>query len=228
LTFSEIAPLISGLAWTITYVSLTYRGFKDKTPGMPLAALALNFTWEITFSLVYPPASSVILVVINTIWMILDVLIVIATLKYGPKVYHEGFGINKKTFYIMFLLGLLFSFGIMLLGTKFFIDLPLFNHSAFEVGKVIAKIQNMVMSILFLVQFYQRKKEANPIKGQSFTIAWTKWIGTPLTVGLLGVITDPTGFMAVIVGLTFICDTWYMVVIYRELYSLGINPWKRL
>jgi len=228
LTFAEISPLISGLAWTITYIGLAYRGFKDKTPGMPLAALALNFTWEITFSLIYPPASSVILVVINTIWMILDILIVIAMLKYGFENYHKGFGINKQTFYLMFFLGFLFSFGIMLLGTKYFIGLPQFNNNAFEVGKVIAKIQNMVMSILFVVQFYQRKKEANPIKGQSFTIAWTKWVGTPLTVGLLGVITDPTGFMAVIVGLTFICDTWYMVAIYHELRTLGINPWKRL
>ncbi|HIW72545.1 MAG TPA: hypothetical protein H9875_07975 [Candidatus Levilactobacillus faecigallinarum] len=228
MNFSEISPLISGMAWTITYLGLTYRGFKDKTPGMPLAALALNFAWEITFSLIYPPESSIMLVIINVIWMILDTLIVINMLKYGPATYNRQFGIGKITFYVMFLLGILFSFGIMLIGPKYFIDLPQVGHDTFNVGKVIALIQNMVMSILFLVQFYQRKKEGSSIGGQSFIIAGTKWIGTPLTVGLLAILTDPTGFMIVIVGLTFICDTWYMFTIYHELQTQGINPWKRL
>ena len=37
--------VLSGIAWTITYVALVYRGFKDRTYGMPLAALALNISW---------------------------------------------------------------------------------------------------------------------------------------------------------------------------------------
>ncbi|WP_156093520.1 hypothetical protein [Lactiplantibacillus fabifermentans] len=135
---------------------------------------------------------------------------------------------TKTTFYMMFLLGILFSFGIMIIGPSYFIELPQIDHDTFNVGKVIALIQNMVMSILFLVQFYQRKNEGTSIAGQSFIIAFTKWIGTPLTVGLLAILTDPTGFMIVIVGLIFICDTWYMLAIYNELKSQGINPLKRL
>ncbi|GEO68192.1 transmembrane-type terpene cyclase [Levilactobacillus acidifarinae] len=228
MNFLENAPLISGLAWTIAYIGLAYRGFKDKTPGMPLGALVLNFAWEVIFSLIYPPKSILALVVINTVWMILDVLIVITMLKYGPQVYQKGFGINRVIFYVMFFLGILASFGIMLLGAKYFIGLPQVAHNTFSVGKLIAIVQNMVMSILFLVQFYQRKNEGNPIKGQSFTIACAKWIGTPLTVGIVTVVSDPTGFMAIIYALTFICDTWYLVAIYRELQSKGLNPWKRL
>ncbi|MCT4451732.1 hypothetical protein EQK26_15215 (plasmid) [Lactiplantibacillus plantarum] len=116
----------------------------------------------------------------------------------------------------------------MIIGPSYFIELPQVDHDTFNVGKVIALIQNMVMSILFLVQFYQRKNEGTSIAGQSFIIAFTKWIGTPLTVGLLAILTDPTGFMIVIVGLIFICDTWYMLAIYNELKSQGINPLKRL
>lgn len=94
---------------------------------------------------------------------------------------------------------------------------------------IIIKITNFFQfTILFLVQFYQRKNEGTSIAGQSFIIAFTKWIGTPLTVGLLAILTDPTGFMIVIVGLIFICDTWYMLAIYNELKSQGINPLKRL
>ena len=53
----DVLPVISGICWTIVYAFLAYRSFKDKSYGMPLAALALNFTWEFTFSFIYPPAS---------------------------------------------------------------------------------------------------------------------------------------------------------------------------
>jgi hypothetical protein len=41
-TFGLILVGISGLAWTVVYLFLIRAGFKDKTYGMPLFALALN------------------------------------------------------------------------------------------------------------------------------------------------------------------------------------------
>ncbi|CAJ1178169.1 hypothetical protein CPR19088_GLDEOEPO_01229 [Companilactobacillus paralimentarius] len=226
--FNTLAPLISGIAWTITYFGIVYRIFKDKTPGMPVAALCLNFAWEITYSVIYPPASSITLIIINVIWMIFDALIVVGTLLYGPKDYKQRFGINRPIFYFMFIIGIVASFGIMLLGPNFFGSMTIFHHDSFEVAKFIALIQNLVMSILFVSQFYSRKRFDNPIAGQSFMVAAAKWLGTPLTVGLLQAVADPTGFMSVIVGLTLICDTWYMLVLYREIKAQGLSPFKRI
>jgi len=228
MNFTTFAPLASGVAWTITYLAIVYRIFKDKMPGMPLAALCLNFAWEITYSVIYPPASSVILNIINAVWMVLDVLIVIGTLLYGSKDFQQRFGINRNIFYTIFAIGIIASFGIMLSGPSFFDSMTIFHHDSFEIAKFIALVQNLVMSILFVSQFYSRKRVSNPIAGQSFIIAFFKWVGTPMTVGLLQTMSDPTGFIGVIVGLTFVCDTWYMIVIYQEIKSQKLSPLKRI
>ena len=41
-----ILQMISGISWTLVYLILIIRGFKDKTYGMPFYALALNFIIE--------------------------------------------------------------------------------------------------------------------------------------------------------------------------------------
>lgn len=41
--FATVIVLLSGIFWTITYIALVYRGFKDKSYGMPLAALAAEY-----------------------------------------------------------------------------------------------------------------------------------------------------------------------------------------
>lgn len=33
---------ISGICWTIVYIALVYRSFRDKSYGMPIAALAMT------------------------------------------------------------------------------------------------------------------------------------------------------------------------------------------
>jgi hypothetical protein len=38
--------LLSGLCWSIVYIQVIRKGFKDKTYGMPLFALSLNVAWE--------------------------------------------------------------------------------------------------------------------------------------------------------------------------------------
>lgn len=49
MNLQSTAGLLSGIAWTITYIALVYRGFKDKWYGMPMPAMALNIAWELTF-----------------------------------------------------------------------------------------------------------------------------------------------------------------------------------
>ncbi len=40
----------SGLFWTVTYLLIIRRGFRDQTYGMPLVALCANLAWEFIFS----------------------------------------------------------------------------------------------------------------------------------------------------------------------------------
>lgn len=227
--FTNFTVVASGIAWTITYVALVYRGFKDRSYGMPLAALALNFAWEITYSLIYPPHSmGTAAVVINTLWMICDAGIVATFFLYGTKYFERHYQLSKAEFYVLSIVGFVASFAIMIKGGTFFKDfVPYFKGDTFESAKFIAFIQNAVMSILFVAMYYQRRTS----EGQSFTIAWSKWLGTSMTVGLsyLGVEhADNWHFVGIFVAICFVFDLWYMALIYRQLRREGINPWTRL
>ncbi|MDD2971177.1 MAG: hypothetical protein PHE02_03465 [Lachnospiraceae bacterium] len=226
-----LSALISGICWTVTYFCLVYRGFKDKSYGMPMVALALNFAWEVTFSFIFPPSNSgIALTIINIIWCLLDMGIVITLLKNGYQYFKEEYTFSQNIFYIFFALALLLSFGIMITGATFFAPFDYFLGDTFESAKFIAMIQNAVMSILFVRMFYARKKNGHPIEGQSFYVALTKMIGTSFTVGLTSITDHPDNwkFIAVVEVTCIIFDIWYTIVIWRELKSNHINPLKRL
>lgn len=227
--FATAMVLLSGIFWTITYVALVYRGFKDKSYGMPLAALALNIAWEITYSIIYPPHSGGMTAsVINTIWMICDTGIAATFLLYGFKYFEKKYQLSRAQFYALSLLGFLSSLAIMIVGGPFFKDfLPFFKGDLFESAKFIAIIQNAVMSILFVIMFLERRS----CEGQSFTIAWSKWLGTSMTVGISYLTVDHPDnwhFMSIFVAICFIFDIWYMVLIFQQLRKEQLNPWTRL
>lgn len=223
--------ILSGLAWTITYIALVYRGFKDKSYGMPLAALALNFTWELVYSFIYPPhAYGIMTTVINSVWFICDIGILMTLLIYGYKYFKEQYQLKKATFYWMITVGFTICLLMMLVGGPFFAEFTYFNNDYFESAKFIAFIQNAIMSILFVCFFYSRKAHNHPIEGQSFTIAWSKLIGTSLTVGISYSMAHPNNwyFIGIFIATSFIFDVWYAVLIFKELKANKINPFTRL
>lgn len=227
--FVAMTILLSGIAWTITYIALVYRGLKDKSYGMPLVALALNFSWEVTYSLIYPPhTGGLMTMVINTLWMLCDIGIVATLFLYGFKYFEKKYLLSKTQFYVLSVMAFASCFAIMIVGGPFFKDfLPYFKGELFESAKFIALIQNAVMSILFVVMFLERRSS----EGQSFTIAWTKWIGTSMTVGVSYLAVEHREnwhFVGIFVALCFVFDVWYMVLIYQQLRREGINPWTRL
>lgn len=226
-----LASLISGICWTLVYFCTVFRGIKDKSYGMPLVALALNFTWEFTFSFIYPPSdSSIVLTIINTVWCIFDAGIVYTFLRNGYKYFDESYGIKKPAFYAIAFLAFFLSFGIMYQGATFFADLPYFKRETFEVGKFIAMFQNAVMSCLFVNMFYTRKKAGHPAEGLSLYAAIFKIIGTSLTVGITQITSHPGNWQMISIAeiTCFIFDIWYIILVWKELKEQGVNPWKRV
>ena len=94
-----------------------------------------------------------------------------------------------------------------------------------QLRKLIAFGQNAIMSISFLAMFFLR----GSTDGQSFTIAWAKWIGTSVTGGVIYLVTRGTegAFVATFIVTVFVCDLVYMGLIYRALRRQGLNPWTR-
>lgn len=223
-----MSGIISGLCWSIAYSSLIYRGFKDKTCGMPLVALSLNFSWETVFSFIYRTEDTA-LNIVNPIWFILDLIILITYFLYSYKYLKHGYGISTLSWIFISLCAFITSFSIMVLGKPFFIPLNYFNGSIYEVAIFIAYIQNAIMSLLFVNMFYTRKKSGYPIEGQSFYIALPKFIGSSLSVGISYIILHPGKwyFVGIFIILMFIFDFWYCILIWKELRENNINPFKR-
>ncbi len=208
--FTEIM-MVGGLFWSATYVLIIRRGFKDKTFGMPMAALCANISWEAIFAFVTPHGAPQLYV--NYVWFGLDAVIVMQFLKYGRK---EFPSISRWQFYVVFALGLSVAVP-MILTVNYEMDDSAGAYAAFG--------QNLMMSVLFVTMMMNRKG----IEGQSFYIALFKMIGTGLS-SLAFYQFRPSTQDSVLLPLLFVSifafDLIYTVAIYRKCREYGI-PLKR-
>ncbi|VVB88452.1 Uncharacterised protein [uncultured archaeon] len=204
--------IIGGLFWSITYLLIIRRGFKDKTYGMPLAALCANISWEAIFSFIFPHSPPQLY--INYIWFVIDVVIVLQFLYYGKS---EFTRLTNKKFYAMFLLALTTAFFLVFSITREFNDWQ---------GAYAAFGQNLMMSVLFIVMLFSRDN----LRGQSIYIALFKMSGTgisslafylyqPISQGVL----LPFLFVSI-----FIYDFIYVILVYQKYRESNIPFWSRL
>ena len=148
-----LATSASGLAWTVVYVALVYRGIKDKSYGMPLVPLALNFAWELVFSLVYPPSATGLAgTIVNAIWMICDLGIIGTYFLYSYPYFYRQYQLSKSAWLTYSILAFTVAFGIMLTGGPFFGQFNrYFRGDIFQGAIFIAYVQNLVISVCFLL-----------------------------------------------------------------------------
>lgn len=83
ITVSTVILGFGGLGYTLAYILMTRQSLRDRTYAMPLFSLALNFGWEIVFSTYV--AESLLEKATFWIWMILDLGLIYAVLKYGKN-----------------------------------------------------------------------------------------------------------------------------------------------
>ncbi len=208
--FTEIM-MIGGLFWSATYILIIRRGFKDKTFGMPMAALCANISWEAIFAFLSPHDAPQLYV--NYIWFSLDAVIVMQFLKYGKK---EFPSIPTWQFFAVFALGISIAIP-MILSVNFELEDNIGAYTAFG--------QNLMMSILFVTMLINRKG----IGGQSFYIALFKMIGTGLSslaFYLYRPIAQDSILLQFLFVSIFIFDLIYTIGIYRKCKNSEI-PLKR-
>lgn len=206
---SLFLTLVSGIAWTIVYISCIRTGFKQKTYCMPLFALGLNFAWEVIYSadevigIIGNPSLFSVQTIVNIIWASLDAVIVYTYFKYGKKYFPE----TAKKYFVPFSI-LTFATCVVLQLAYFFEfkGIPAAQYSAF--------VQNAAMSILFLIMLYRR----GSTEGQTLTIAVAKWIGTLAPALLMGVV---QGFNIYIVLTGIVCSVFDLI------YIVALSNWKK-
>jgi len=193
--------IVSGACWTLVYLSLIYRGFKDKTYGMPLFALGLNFAWEVLYSVdglfIHKASMLPAQNVANIIWACFDILIVVTFFRYGKKYFPET---GKKYFV---------PFGILAILTCIALQLAFYLHfdNGIQASQYSAFAQNAAMSIMFLYMLFQRKGT----EGQSFTVAIAKCLGT-LAPTILGGFIESTNIYIILTGMVcLVFDIIYII-----------------
>ena len=174
--FGNILVIISGIAWTIVYIELIRKGFKDKACGMPLFALTLNFAWEVIYALdgLFISKSFILpQTIANVVWAFFDIFILVTWFMYGKKYMSK----NAKKYFI--------SYTILALIVGFVMQIAFYvSCNTKEIASIYsAYAQNVAMSIMFVITLFRRGNT----KGVSLIAAISKCIGT-LTPTIYGAI----------------------------------------
>ena len=217
--------IASGIFWSLTYIVIIRRGFKDNTYGMPIAAVSANVCWEFIFSFVYPTPPPQLYV--NIAWLVLDLVIVYQIVTYGRAGAAGATNLlTRKYFLPEFFFGLVLAFGLIYTSaTEFELIIKASYPHYRSVGMVYSAFgQNLLMSILFVRMLITRDN----ISGQSIYIALLKLIGTVCASIALNRIFPDSSYLRFLYVAIFVIDLVYVVLLLQIFRVAGVNPWRRL
>ena len=189
--------LTMGLSWTLVYLLVIYRSFKDKVCGMPFIALAFNTSWEFLYSFIFPMKNNIMQNIINRVWFGFDVLICISFFLYGAR----NWKLQQKKWFPVYVIAVFAAAYSLLHSYHVAEGLAAMTYSAF--------ITNMVMSALFIDGLLKHRQLA----GQSLGIAVFKMLGT-LAASLV-LLTGYSAFLQLTGLVCFVLDVVYVVLLYR-------------
>ena len=155
---------IGSMLWLVCYIDTLIDIFKKKTLNIPLAAICLNFGWEIAACWFFVPNMGKLIVIAYWAWMCVDLFIFSSTFKYGYKQLQTAFFIRNIKWFLI--LAIVISFATQLTFMLGY-DLPMAPLSGY--------IINLIMSVGFLGLVYIPGYEGN-----SLVTGWSKFLGTGL------------------------------------------------
>lgn len=179
--------------WTVVYLLIIYKGFKDHTCGMPLPCICANITWEFLFTFIMPfnPMQQIV----TFVWFLLDCIILLQFIYYSKKSCPPR--ILYATICTLSAIALLLHYGI---AVEFHDSMGV--YTAFGI--------NLLMSLLFI-----RMLMVKQLRGQSLSIACLKMIGT-LCASLYCYSLYPHSILLIIMAvIIFILDIAYIILVYR-------------
>lgn len=196
------AAIGADILWLIAYILIIRKGFQDRTYGVPLVALALNFTWEFMYTLQFPP-SDWPHIVLRWAWLIADCVIVYQYFRFG-----------KDNLEIPALKDHFYSASIFIFINAYVFQLTYRYHFYQPDGYDNAFLINCIMSLLFIHFFYQRSPS---LSGLSYGAAWLKMVGTAILAGIYYTQRSQPmfrySFMIYLYASTFLYDVVYVVLL---------------
>ncbi len=200
--------------WTVAYYLLVRKASADKVHTLPLLAICLNFTWEAMAVFVLPNPSR-IWTVLEWSWLAIDVLLLSQLYKYGRSTQHIPE--VRRHFPWVVTATLVVCFAGQLTFVLTFGDL---------LGFIVAFVINLVMSVLFVFLFFERRDD---LRGISYGAAWLKMVGTLGTCVQCAVLLPALrpdipswGFLHFLYVLIFVFDLGYVLLIRQRRRQLSM------
>lgn len=245
----DVLTVISGLFWTLVYIILIYKGFKDKTCGMPIFVLGLNWGWEFMFGFLGEPFMNTqdTLLGISTahgtpqriwdiIWFIFDCVLIYLKVKYGRKEMKDAMPHIPDKLYIPYI-------ALVCLWGWVFVFFSVYEWHDPN-GFYAAYMQNFFISLLFIEKLFRDGKVVG--EGVNLWIAILKFFGT-LAPSMLGALTLVISYKLglgwltpnsdgalnftwmpftkfLILNVTWM-DIFYIFLVYRTMKKQGYSPW---
>lgn len=202
--------LISGFGWGIAYVDIVNRGFRDKTYGMPLFALALNISWEFLVGFVINTENNIYRW-ISGLWCVMDLFILYTYFRFGRRYFPAALaGYFVPWSLAAFVTGAIAMTAIIIpIGTWF--------------GTLLtAWPMTLIMSISFVAMLHHR----DGVEGQSLYIAISKFVGSLGAAYVLWRI-GTVSFLLPFAALVILYDVLYIGLLYKTFRRLALSPFTR-
>ncbi len=197
--YQIILFFIGSVSWLVCYLIIINGIRKHKIHKIPMAAILLNYGWEIATCLFFVPDMGKLVVIAYWGWMIFDTYIFITLFKYGYKQMRIDYFIKHSHFFV--LTGIVISFVIQALFITEY-DLPLAPVSGY--------IINLVMSVAFLYLYFLPDR-LFASKG----VAWTKFLGTGIISIMFFTKYSSDWFLTSMYFAVAFFDIIYLLLLYR-------------
>ncbi|TDD98127.1 hypothetical protein [Actinomadura rubrisoli] len=148
------------VSWVVVYVELIRLGLRDRTFGMPVAALCGNLAWEFQFAWLtpYEPLQQTA----DIIWFLLDLAILYTIVRFGPAEFPR---LPRAAFHVLLGVGLAAALGLVNL-----LERALGDAASIYIGFG----DTLLMSVAFVAMALARGN----LRGQSLLVGYCMWIGT--------------------------------------------------
>lgn len=197
---------IGSMLWLVCYIDTVIDIFKKKTLNIPLAAICLNFGWEIATCWFFVPNMGKLIVIAYWAWMCVDLFIFASTFKYGFKQLQTPYFIKNIRWFLA--LSIIVSFVTQLTFLREY-DLPMAPISGY--------IINLIMSVGFLGLVY-----IPGFEGNSLITGWTKFLGTGLVSVMFFTKYPDNYFLISMYFAVAIFDIIYICLLYKKRQAVTV------
>lgn len=208
--------MASSLFWTIAYILIIWRCHRDRSFGIPVAALCCNVPWEGIIAVSHRVPSPLHEAAVA--WLALDLIMLYQCFRYGPDDFSHP--VVKRWFRELLLIGLVLGF---------FVQWTFITGYQDHFGRFSGTINDLILSALMPAMLLRRQS----VRGQSFYIMAAILLGNVFGYAMTLMPYAPPPevphpFIHAMFLTMIVLHVFYLALYWRQSQSEGIHPLRRI